>query len=44
MPLRFIKSLHDEAMGNTKVAIIDKFVNICAASVNMEGSVVYNEK
>ena len=44
MPLRFIKSLRDEAMGNTKVAVIDKIVNVCAALVNMEGSVVYDEK
>lgn len=44
MPLRFIKSLRDEAIGNTKVAVVDKIVNVCAALVNMEGSVVYNEK
>ena len=44
MPLRFIKSLCDEATGNTKVAVVDKIVNVCAAFVNMEGGVVYDEK
>ena len=44
MPIRFVKSLKGEAPADTNVAPIDKIVITCAALVNMEKSIVYNEQ
>ncbi len=43
MQLGFIKTRKEEA-GGSDIAKIDKIVNVCAALVNMEGGVVYNEE
>ena len=42
MPIKFIKSLKDEAGGVSDVTVVDKLVNVCAAQVNMDNSIVYN--
>lgn len=38
----FVKSLRDETE-NRDVATIDKIVHVCAALVNMSGSIVFNK-
>ena len=44
MPIRFIQTLKDEAQGDCNISVIDKIVNVCSALVNMEKSVIYDEK
>lgn len=42
LPVGFVKSLRDETE-NRDVATIDKIVHVCAALVNMSGSIVFNK-
>lgn len=39
IPLRLVKTLKEDS--ESKEAMIDKIVNVCAALVNMSGSVVH---
>lgn len=42
LPVGFVKSLRDE-IENRDVATIDKIVHVCAALINMSGSIVFNK-
>lgn len=42
LPLQLVKSLGDE-LENREMATIDKLVHVCAALINMSGSVVFNK-